>query len=253
VKDARSFLLKVTSRLAIDRLRQAQAQRAAYAGPWLPEPMPTSPDAAEGVEQAESLSMAMMVVLETLSPLERAVFVMREAFGFGYGEIAETLGRSESAIRQLAHRARDHVTDRRPRFTADKATLRKVTARFMHACMGGDMSALLEILSPSVEFVTDTGGLGRAPRRVIVGQDKTARFLTSTWQKAGVRTQDARLADLNGGTGIIVTSDGAPLYAVVLDFADGAVQKVYMVANPGKLTHLSQGGPDMPLPAGTVT
>lgn len=239
VADARSFLLKTTSRLAIDRLRQAQAQRAAYAGPWLPEPMPTSPDAAEGLEQAESLSMAMLVVLETLSPLERAVFVMREAFDFGYGEIAETLGRSESAIRQLAHRARDHVTDRHRRFPADRATLRTATARFMSACMGGDMSALLEILSPSVELVADSGGVARAPRRAVLGRDKAARFLTSTWQTAGLRDPAVRLAELNSGVGIVVTSAGVPVSAFVLEVADGVVQRIYLVANPGKLTQLS--------------
>lgn len=248
VEDARSFLLKATSRLAIDRLRHAQVQRAAYDGPWLPEPMPTTPDATRGIEQAESVSMAMMVVLETLSPLERAVFVMREAFGFGYSEIADTLGRSESAIRQMAHRARRHVTDRRPRFAADKATLRAVTARFMYACMGGDMSTLLEILSPSVEFVADTGGIARAPRRVILGRDKAARFLTSTWRRTRLRDPDVRLADLNGGTGIVVTSDGVPAYALALELADGVVQHIYMVANPGKLAHLGQEKTGAPLP-----
>jgi RNA polymerase sigma-70 factor, ECF subfamily len=240
VADPRSFLIKVTSRLAIDRLRKLQVQRAFYSGSWLPEPILISPDAGEGLEKAESLSMAMMVVLETLSPLERAVFVLREAFDFGYSEIAETLGRSESAIRQLAHRARDHVTDRQPRFAADHATLYKATAKFMNACVGGDMTSLLEILSPSVELVADSGGVARAPRRVILGQDKIARFLVTTWQNAGLDDPAVWLAELNASPAVIVTSAGVPISAFMLEVADSVVQKVYLVANPDKLTHLAQ-------------
>lgn len=240
VLDPRSFLIKVTSRLAIDRLRQVQAQRTAYSGPWLPEPILISPDAAETLEKTESLSMAMMVVLETLSPLERAVFVLREAFDFGYDEIAETLGRSEPAIRQLAHRARDHVTHGRPRFAADHATLHRATASFMNACMGGDVTSLLAILSPSVELVADSGGVARAPRRVMLGQDKIARFLVSTWENAGLDDPAVRLATLNADPAIVVTSAGVPVSAFVLEVADGMVQKIYLVANPDKLTHLTQ-------------
>jgi RNA polymerase sigma-70 factor (ECF subfamily) len=240
VMEPRAFLVKVTSRLAIDRLRKVQVQRAAYAGPWLPEPMLISPDAGEALEKAESLSMALMVVLERLSPLERAVFVMREAFDFGYTEIAEALGRNESAIRQLAHRARDHVTERHPRFTADHATLRKATTRFMNACVDGDMTSLLEILSPSVELVADSGGLARAPQRVIFGQDKTARFLVSAWQKAALDNPAVRLVELNASPAIIVTSAGVLVSAFMLEVVDGVVQRIYLIANPGKLTHLTQ-------------
>jgi RNA polymerase sigma-70 factor (ECF subfamily) len=240
VIDPQSFLVTATSRAAIDRLRRAQLERTSYIGPWLPEPILTVPDAAEEVELAESVSMAMMVVLETLSPLERAVFVLREAFDFSYREIAEVLGRSETAVRQLGHRARDHVTRRKPRFTADHATLNRVTARFMHACTEGDLSDLLQILSPDVELVADSGGVARAPRRSLVGPGNIARFLVSVWESAGLSDPQVRLTELNGSPGIVVTAAGSPVAAFLLDIADDVVQKIYLVANPGKLAHVAE-------------
>src|SRR5215218_7624451 len=162
VANPSAFLVRVTTRLAIDRLRRAKARRESYVGPWLPEPLITDRDLAEDVELAESISMAMLIVLETLSPLERAVFVLREAFGMPYSEISEILGRSEPAVRQLARRARDHVRERSPRFDADQATRRQVTERFLEAAVGGDLDALMEILAPGVTLVGDGGdALGR--------------------------------------------------------------------------------------------
>jgi RNA polymerase sigma factor (sigma-70 family) len=149
VANSRAFLVRVTTRLAIDRLRRAKARRESYIGPWLPEPTLTGHDVAEDVELAESVSMAMLVVLETLSPLERAVFVLREAFGMPYAEIGEVIGRKEEAVRQLAHRARDHVRERGARFEADQETHRHVTERFLEAAVGGDVEALMEVLAPA--------------------------------------------------------------------------------------------------------
>src|SRR5215203_3937317 len=150
VADPRAFLVRVSARLAIDRLRRVKARRESYVGPWLPEPLLTGRDVAEDAEMAESVSMAMLIVLETLSPLERAVFVLREAFAMPYADIAEVLGRKEQAVRQLARRARDHVQERRPRFEADQATRRRVTERFLAATVSGDLETLMRVLAPGV-------------------------------------------------------------------------------------------------------
>jgi hypothetical protein len=156
-----------------------EAERIDFDGPWLPEPLLSSRDVAEEAEMAESVSMAMLIVLETLSPLERAVFVLREAFAMPYAEIAEILGRSEVALRQLARRARDHVRERRPRFDTDQTTCQRVTEHFLEATTNGDLDALIEVLAPGVRLVTDGGGRVLAARRPIQGADKVARFLLS--------------------------------------------------------------------------
>src|ERR687897_1599580 len=173
----RAFLVRVTTRLAIDRLRRAKARRESYVGPWLPEPILTTQDPAEDAAMAESVSMAMLVVLETLSPLERAVFVLREAFGMPHAEIADVLGRSEEAVRQLARRAREHVRERRTRFDADRDEQRRVTERFLEATSTGDFGALMAVLSPGGEIVADGGGKAPAPRRPVRGAQKVDRFL----------------------------------------------------------------------------
>lgn len=235
VANPRAFLVRVTTRLSIDRLRRAGARRESYVGPWLPEPVLTDRDVAEDVALAESVSMAMLVVLETLSPLERAVFVLREAFGMPYTEIAGILDRSETAVRQLARRARDHVREGGVRFETDAETRRRVTERFLEAALGGDVGALMEALSPGVTLVADGGGRARAPRRPVHGADKVARFLVAVATDAGpeVRTH---LVQLNGGPGIVVTSEDGPVAALVLDVADGVVRTVHLVANPEKLS-----------------
>src|SRR5215204_5926540 len=177
VDNPRAFLVRVTTRLAIDRLRRAKARRESYVGPWLPEPILTRQDPAEDAAMAESVSMAMLVVLETLSPLERAVFVLREAFGMPHAEIAEVLGRKEEAVRQLARRARAHVRERRSRFDADQTEQRRVTERFLEAATGGDLEALMAVLSPGVELVADGGGKAPAPLRPLHGSEEVGRFL----------------------------------------------------------------------------
>jgi RNA polymerase sigma-70 factor (ECF subfamily) len=240
VDDPRAYLMRITTNLALDRLRSAQAQRVTYVGPWLPEPMLTSPDVAEDAELAESVSMAMLVVLETLSPLERAVFLLKEVFGFPYAEIAQALDRSETSVRQLGTRARKHVEARRPRFSIDREERRAVTDRFIDATLGGDINKLMEVLAPDVTLWTDGGGKVRAALRTIHGADKVGRWLSSVTGQpyAGVRPEDMRirLADLNGVPGIVVDGPDRPIGAITVDVDDqGRVVAVHLVANPDKL------------------
>jgi RNA polymerase sigma-70 factor (TIGR02957 family) len=247
INDPRAFLVRVTTRLAIDRLRRVQARRESYVGPWLPEPILTRQDPSEEAAMAESVSMAMLVVLETLSPLERAVFVLREAFGMPHAEIADVLGRREEAVRQLARRARDHVRERRSRFDADSDEQRRVTERFLEATSNGDLGALMAVLSPGVELIADSGGKALAPRRpvrgaekvarflgAIVGEEQTARFLRSVGSEAsgGVFV---RLAPVNGETGVVIHAGDQPISALVLDVSGGLVRTIRLVANPEKL------------------
>jgi RNA polymerase sigma factor (sigma-70 family) len=251
VANPRAFLVRVTARLAIDRLRRVKARRESYAGPWLPEPLITGNDIAEDVALAESVSMAMLVVLETLSPLERAVFVLREAFAMPYSEIAEILGRSEAAVRQLARRAREHVRERGHRFETDKATRQRVTERFLAATTSGDLNALMEVLAPGVTLVGDGGGRALAPLRPIRGAEKVARFLVAVQRPEHVArffgttaTEVApylgvRIAQVNGGPGIVVTYKDKPVTTIVLDVADGVVHTIHLVANPEKLLGVS--------------
>ncbi len=248
VADPRSFLVRVTTRLAIDRLRRVKARRESYVGPWLPEPILTGRDVAEDVALAESVSMAMLVVLETLSPLERAVFVLREAFAMPYSEIAEILDRSEVAVRQLARRAREHVRERRPRFDTDQATRQRVTERFLTATTNGDLDALMEVLAPGVTLVADGGGRARAPVHPLYGADRVARFLlsVSTEEKVAkfleaVSTEAlpellrAHIAQVNEEPGIVLTYEGTPVTTIVLEVSEGVVQTIHLVANPEKL------------------
>jgi RNA polymerase sigma-70 factor (TIGR02957 family) len=248
VSNPRAFLARVTTRLAIDRLRRAKTRRETYVGPWLPEPILTSRDVAEDVALAESVSMAMLVVLETLSPLERAVFVLREAFGMPYAEIADVLGRKEEAVRQLGRRARDHVQERRSRFDTDESEQRRVTERFLQATSTGDLEALVAVLSPEVTLVADGGGRALAPRRPVRGAEKVARFLLtvateermarflrSVGSEPIVADLRVRVAPVNGGPGILVVSGDRPISALVLDVSEGVVQTIHLVANPEKL------------------
>ena len=184
VQDPRAFLVRVTTRLAIDRLRRIKARREEYVGPWLPEPVLSSQllpsgDPSEEVELAESVSLALLVVLETLSPLERAVFVLHEVFGLSHPEVAEAVGRSEAAVRQVASRARAHVQARRPRYQSDPSTRREVTERFLAACATGNVDTLMAVLAPDVTLVADSGGRARAPRVPLHGATAVARFLAA--------------------------------------------------------------------------
>jgi RNA polymerase sigma-70 factor (ECF subfamily) len=238
VANPRAYLVRVTTRLAIDRLRSIKARNESYVGPWLPEPLLTSPDAAEPVERAESVSMAMLIVLETLSPLERAVFVLREAFGYPYSEIAEILGRGEPAVRQLASRARDHVQQQRPRYDTDRQTRREVVERFLAAAVGGDLRTLMGALAPGVTLVADSGGKARAPRRPIHGADKVARFLVGVATQAAPE-QRVDVLEVNGTPSVVVSSAGVPVAVFMIESDAGAISVIRVVSNPDKLAGLA--------------
>jgi RNA polymerase sigma-70 factor (ECF subfamily) len=250
VRDPRGYLVRVTTRLAVDRLRQIKARGESYVGPWLPEPLVTDfaetvPDAAERAVLADSVSLAVLVVLETLSPLERAVFVLREAFGCPYAEIAALLDRGEPAVRQLAGRARRHIEERRPRYEVDPAQRRDLTERFLAAAAGGDLEGLMSLLAPDARLVGDSGGKAKAPLRVHRSADKVGRFLVGAMQK-GVPDPSVRFLEVNGGPAALVLSGGRPDSLFQLDVADGRIQAVYIMRNPDKLAHLA----DLAPPAG---
>ncbi|MFB6986020.1 RNA polymerase sigma-70 factor [Streptomyces sp. NPDC056230] len=243
VREPRAFLVRVVTRLAIDRLRQVQSRRESYVGPWLPEPLvtdfgPAVPDTAEQAVLADSVSVAVLVVLESLSPLERAVFVLREAFGFPYAEIAAALDRSEAAVRQLAGRARRHVDERKPRYDVDPARRRDLTERFLAAAAGGDIQELLALLAPDVRLVGDSGGKSKAPLRIIESADKVGRFLFAV-AHGQIPDPGFRFLELNGGPGLLVLSGGKPDSVFQVDIRNGLIQSVYVVRNPDKLIGLA--------------
>ncbi|GAA4248899.1 RNA polymerase sigma-70 factor [Dactylosporangium darangshiense] len=238
VDDPEAYLVRVTTRLAIDRLRSAQARREAYVGPWLPEPMLTSPDVADSVALNDSVSTAMLLVLESLSPLERAVFVLREAFGYSYAEIAGFVDRTEPSVRQTAARARAHVEDHRVRYDTDRATRAEATQRFLAACVGGDLRSLVQVLAPEVTMISDGGGLAQAPRKPIVGAELVARALV-TFAGRTPAAATAEIVELNGGPAIVARYDGEPVSAITLHLVDGRIETIHLIANPEKLTGLA--------------
>lgn len=246
VDDDEGYLVRVATNLALDRLRSVRAKREQYVGPWLPEPVITAPDAAEHAEVADSVSTALLVVLETLTPLERAVFVLREAFGFPYTEIAKALGRSEASVRQVGTRARKHVDARRPRFDAPAGERRAAVDRFLEAAVGGDINELMAVLAPDVALWTDGGGKVRAPLRVIHGPEKVVRFflgvLKRPWQ--GVAPDDWRLSwtEINGTPGLILAAGDRVLGTIGVETnEDGLISAVHMVGNPDKLQAVREG------------
>ncbi len=243
VREPRGYLVRVTTRLAVDRLRHIKSHREAYVGPWLPEPYVTDfgdtvPDSAERAVLADSVSLAVLVVLESLSPLERAVFVLREAFGYPYAEIAAMLERGEPAVRRLAVRARGHVEERRPRYDVDPVRRRDLTERFLAAAAGGDLAALMELLAPDVRLVGDSGGKSKAPLRVLESSDKVARFLQGAARK-GVPDFSHRFLEINGGPALLALSGGRPDSVFQIEVADGLIQSVYIIRNPDKLLALA--------------
>ncbi|MCK7626382.1 RNA polymerase sigma-70 factor [Streptomyces sp. RS10V-4] len=249
VREPGAYLVRITTRLAIDRLRQAQARRESYVGPWLPEPLPTdhlapggAPDTAERAVFAETVTLAVLVVMESLSPLERAVFVLREAFGYPYAEIAAVLERSEAAVRQLAGRARRHMDDRTPRYDVDPERQRELTDRFMAAASGGDLAGLLALLAADARLVGDSGGKAKAPLRVMESADKIARFLVAVTANSPAGLEYRHL-ELNGGIALLVHTGGTPYAVFQLGIRDGRIHTVYILRNPDKLSSL---GPQTP-------
>jgi RNA polymerase sigma-70 factor, ECF subfamily len=235
VADPKAYLVRIVTNVAMDRLRAAARQRETYVGPWLPEPVIT-----DETTDAESVSTALLVVLESLTPLERAVFVLKEAFGFGYGEIADAVERSEETVRQAAHRARAHVRARRPRFHADRARQRAVTERFFTAAGGGDINTLMQLLAPDVTLWTDGGGKVRQATRPVVGAERVAKWFAGVGTRPyeGVLPADmlAEVVDLNGAPGVVFTGDGRVIATLTVDLdADGRIIAIHNVANPDKL------------------
>ncbi|MEU3843472.1 RNA polymerase sigma-70 factor [Streptomyces sp. NPDC028635] len=236
VRDPRAYLVRTVTNLALNRLTSARAQRETYVGPWLPEPLLTSPDAAEETEMADSVSTAMLVVLETLNPVERAVFVLREVFGFGHAEIAEALDRPEPAVRQIAHRAREHVRARRPRHDTDAGHRAEVTSRFIEACAGGDLTAVMELLAPDVTCWSDGGGRVTAARRPLYGPDHVGRWILGVLAKPQTRGVVLERAGINGELGLLMMLGGTPMGAMTYDVVDGRIRTLRLQVNPDKLS-----------------
>ncbi len=237
VADPKAYLVRIVTNLAMDRLRSAQVRRETYVGPWLPEPILTSVDPAE---TADSVSMALLMVLENLSPLERAVFVLKEAFGFSYAEIADAVQRTPEAVRQAGHRARGHVQERRPRFQTTRAQHREVTERFFAAAAGGDINTLMQLLAPDVTLWTDGGGKVRQAMRPVVGAQKVATWMSGVSKRPyeGVDQTDMtfEVLELNGVSGVVISGAGRVIGTLTVDLNDkGRISAVLNVANPDKL------------------
>ncbi len=238
VRDPRAYLVRVVTRQALNQMRTLSRRRESYVGEWLPEPLLTSPDVAEDVELAESVSMAMMTVLETLGPTERAVFVLREVFEMPYGEIAEAIGKSPASVRQVARRAREHVAARRPRVRVSRSEQQLVVERFLAAMHTGQVQPLMEVLAPDVVLVADSGGLVQAVRRPLHGAEIVAKVLARAEQ--GPFAFETQTVWLNGAPALRVELDGELGAAVSLVVEDGRVTRVYIMRNPHKLTRLGE-------------
>jgi RNA polymerase sigma-70 factor (ECF subfamily) len=238
VRDQRAYLVRITTRQALARLRTLGRRRESYVGPWLPEPLLTAPDVAEDVVLADSVSMAMLLVLETLTPTERAVFVLREVFDVGYDEIAEAVDKTPAAVRQIAHRARDHVAARRPRGVASAAEARDALEAFQRAADTGDLQRLLDILAPDVVFLGDGGGVKQAVLRPVVGADKVARLLAVGLDR--IDAASLQPAQVNGYPALILQLDGEIDTVVAVRIDDGLITGLYAVRNPEKLSHMER-------------
>jgi RNA polymerase sigma-70 factor (ECF subfamily) len=235
VRDARAYLVRIVTRQALNRMRSVARRREDYVGEWLPEPLLTGPDVTADLELAESVSMAMLTVLETLGPAERAVFVLREVFDTPYEEIAEALDKSPTAVRQIAHRAREHVAARRPRVPVSTTEQQEAVDRFLAAIRTGDLQGLLDVLAPDIVAVADGGGLAAAARRPIEGAERVARLLLS-----GARTADFEVTPiwLNGSPGGRIDIGGEVAGVLSFSVEAGRITRLYAVSNPHKLARL---------------
>jgi RNA polymerase sigma-70 factor (TIGR02957 family) len=239
VRNQRAYLVRITTRQALSRLRTLGRRKESYVGPWLPAPLLTAPDVAEDVELADSVSMAMLLVLETLTPTERAVFVLREVFDVGHDEIAEAVGKSPAAVRQIAHRARAHVAARRPRGVVSPAQTREALEAFQRAAETGDLQRLLDVLAPDVVFLGDGGGVKQAVLRPIVGADRVARILAAGLGRIAA-TASLRPAQVNGYPALILRLDGEIDTVIAVRIDDGLITGLYAVRNPEKLSHMER-------------
>jgi RNA polymerase sigma-70 factor (ECF subfamily) len=238
VRDPRAYLVRIVTRQALNRLRTLARRREDYVGEWLPEPLLTSPDVAEDVELAESVSIAMLTVLETLGPAERAVFVLREVFDVPYDEIAEAVGKSSAAVRQIAHRARLHMAARRPRMEVSRTEQQQVVERFLAALATGDVRGLMDALAPDVVLVADGGGLAPAVRHPVEGMERVAALLS----RFKTLAPDAVVGTvwLNGAPAVRIDLAGEIDTAVTFVVEDGRIARIYAIRNPHKLGRLDE-------------
>lgn len=232
-----AYLTTIVTRLCLDYLKSARVRRETYKGPWLPEPV-VEPETANDA-WAESLSMAFLVLLERLSPIERAVFLLREVFDYSYGEIAAAVDKSEANCRQLVKRAKDHIQAGRPRFPADYRTGAELVDRFAMACGAGDIPTLMHLLAADVVVLTDGGGLAKAALRPIAGADPAARFLVGVVRKNWTPEHTVEGAVVNGGPGLLIRRNGVPESAIAFDIGEGRIRAVYSVRNPEKLRRIA--------------
>ncbi|MCO1594434.1 RNA polymerase sigma-70 factor [Micromonospora sp. RHAY321] len=236
VRDQRAYLVRIVTRQSLNRLRTLGRRKESYVGSWLPEPLLTTPDVADDVELAENVSMAMLLVLETLAPTERAVFVLREVFDLSYDEIAEAVDKSRAAVRQIARRARVHVAARRPRAAVSPAETRRALEAFQRAVQTGDMQGLLDILAPDVVLLGDGGGVKQAILRPVAGADKVARLLAT--RQVRIAAMSIQPAQVNGYPALVLRLDGEIDTVLALRMDDGLITGLYAVRNPAKLSHM---------------
>jgi RNA polymerase sigma-70 factor (ECF subfamily) len=244
IRSPKAWLTTTISRVCLDQLGSARVKREQYIGPWLPEPLAwVTPDVAETVTDFDSLSVAFLVLLESLSPKERAVFLLHDVFGYDFASIGEIVGESVAYCRQLAKRARAHVADRRPRFAADRARRERLTADFLRAVSDGDMPALIETLTDDVTIFSDGGGKVNAARKPVSGRDKVALFLTNLARLAPAGTS-FRVEPINGQPGIVTLVDGVVHNVVTFDFSDSGIRTIYIIVNPDKLRPIASAFSD---------
>jgi RNA polymerase sigma-70 factor (ECF subfamily) len=241
VESPEAWLVTACARLCIDRLRAAKRARAAYEGPWLPEPIVAWEDAGAEVERADELTMAMVLVLERLTPRERAAFLLREGFDYDYAEIGDILGASPAACRQLASRAARRLRDERPRFSASREAARDLALRFSEAARSGDYDALVSLLAEDAACATDGGGKVTAARNVIRGADRVARFVIGVAAK-GAASADLAFVTVNGAPGWVFSRGGTPFAVATIEIRNGRIQKVFAILNPDKLERVRGPG-----------
>jgi RNA polymerase sigma-70 factor (TIGR02957 family) len=240
VRDPRAYLVRIVTRTALDRLRTISRRREEYVGPWLPEPLLTSPDVAADVELADSLSTAMLLVLETLTPTERAVFLLRDVFDLGYGELAEAVGKSEAAVRQIAHRARGRVAEGRPRKAASQAGTRSALEAFMRTLETGDLQHLVDVLAPDVVALGDGGGIKQALPRPVMGADKVGKLMGVGIATAREMGMSMELVHVNGWPALLIRLDGEIDSVLSVRVDEGLVSAIYTVRNPEKLSRMME-------------
>jgi RNA polymerase sigma-70 factor (TIGR02957 family) len=238
VRDPRAYLVRIVTRQALNRLRALSRRREDYVGEWLPEPLLTVPDVAEDVELAESVSIAMLTVLESLTPVERAVFLLREVFDVPYEEIAEAVGKSAAAVRQIVSRARSHVAARRPRMRVDRSEQQEVVERFLAAVTTGDVQGLMDVLAPDVVLIADGGGVAQAVRVPVYGAKKVTNLLRS-FPEAALNPK-ITLLWLNGGLGIRIDDEAGGPSLISLVVEDGRITRIFAMRNPDKLGYVEE-------------